>query len=48
MDRRCHDERIAGRQSDGRDFYAIGGTDLALLGHTAPDGVTKEELIHFF
>lgn len=48
MDRRCHDERIAGRQMDDRDFYAIGGTGLALLGHTAPDVVTKEEPNHFF
>lgn len=28
--RRFHDERMAGRQIDDRDFYAVGGMDLVL------------------
>jgi hypothetical protein len=48
MDRRCHDERLAGRQMDDRDFYATGAMDLHLFGNTVPDVVTLEEPIHFF
>jgi len=30
VERRFHDERMAGRQADDRDFYAFGGMDLVL------------------
>jgi ubiquinone/menaquinone biosynthesis C-methylase UbiE len=30
VERRFHDERMAGRQIDDRDFYAVGGMDLVL------------------
>lgn len=30
VERRFHDERMAGRQVDDRDFYAVGGMDLVL------------------
>ncbi|HTL61767.1 MAG TPA: class I SAM-dependent methyltransferase [Nitrospira sp.] len=30
VERRFHDERMAGRQADDRDFYAVGGMDLVL------------------
>lgn len=30
VERRFHDERMAGRQMDERDFYAVGGMDLVL------------------
>ena len=30
IERRFHDDRIATRQSDDRDFYAVGGMDLVL------------------
>lgn len=30
VERRFHDERMAARQADDRDFYAVGGMDLVL------------------
>ncbi|HSC55856.1 MAG TPA: class I SAM-dependent methyltransferase [Nitrospira sp.] len=38
VERRFHDERMAGRQADERDFYAVGGMDLVLNAYDASMG----------
>jgi len=38
VERRFHDERMAGRQTDDRDFYAVGGMDLVLKAYNEAIG----------
>lgn len=48
VERRFHDERMAGRQADDRDFYAVGGMDLVLNAyHEAMGDVCGKTVLDF-